>query len=270
MPYTADLSFFLLLGAIAFGPPPGAPRIEAGFHNRAISVGASKYAYQVYAPPGWTKQKKWPVILFLHGAGERGSDNIAQTQVGIGSAIKREQKGVPFIVVLPQCPANRWWPELEMQALALAALDEAMSEFNGDARRIYLTGISMGGYGAWAIGRNNPRRFAAIAPVCGGVRPPGRVPIPPGILDSGGDADPYAAVAKKIRKIPAWVFHGDADTVVPVTESRKMVEALKAAGGSVRYSEYKGVGHNSWDNAYSEPDFFSWLLGQRLASAKRD
>lgn len=236
---------------------------ETGFLNRTIKVGATSYRYQVYVPPNWSNKQKWPVILYLHGAGERGDDGLIQTEVGIGTAIRRHAERVPAIVVFPQCLRNRWWPEPDMQAQALKALDQSIKEFNGDPARIYLTGISMGGYGTWAMAANNPSRFAALAPVCGGVRPPPRIAIPSGIPDTTAASDPYQAVAQKVGSTPVWIFHGEADTAVPVTESRKMAEALKAAGRNVRYSEYEGVGHNSWDKAYSEPEFFSWLLSQQ-------
>jgi predicted peptidase len=236
---------------------------ETGFLNRTIRVGATSYHYQVYVPPGWSKKQKWPVILFLHGAGERGDDGLIQTEVGIGTAIRRHADRVPAIVVFPQCLKNRWWPEPEMQAQALKALDQSIKEFNGDTARVYLTGISMGGYGTWAIAANNPSRFAALAPVCGGVRTPPRVAIPSGTPEAATASDPYQVVAQKVGGTPVWIFHGGADTVVPVSESRNMAEALKAAGRNVRYSEYEGVGHNSWDKAYGEPEFFSWLLSQQ-------
>jgi predicted peptidase len=242
---------------------------EAGFIDRAISLGATRYNYKVFVPKTWTKKKKWPVILFLHGAGERGADNAAQTKVGLGPAISRYQNDFPFVVVMPQCPAGRWWPEPDMQAIALKAFDEAVKEFNGDAARLYLTGLSMGGYGAWAIASAHPERFAALAVVCGGIRRPARVPIPEAAVDANSKDDPYKMTAQKISRVPAWVFHGAADPVVPVTESRRMVEALKAARAEVRYSEYEGVKHNSWDRAYSEPDFFSWLLSHTTNRKKR-
>ena len=253
---------FALMSALALTSLARGGSRETGFLNRSLKVGNVTYRYQVYVPPGWSKKQKWPVILFLHGAGERGDDGLIQTEVGIGTAIRRHADRVPAIVVFPQCLKNRWWPEAEMQEQAIKALDQSVKEFNGDRSRIYLTGISMGGYGTWAIAANNPSKFAALAPVCGGVRTPPNVNIPPGTPDAAKASDPYQAVAQKVGGTPVWVFHGGADPVVPVSESRKMVEALKAAGRDVRYSEYEGVGHNSWDKAYSEPEFFSWLLSQ--------
>ncbi len=230
------------------------------FQSRAIKFGATEYHYRVFVPKGWSEKTKWPLIFFLHGAGERGVDNVAQTRVGIGPAIARQSERFPFVVVLPQCPKNRWWTEPEMQALALMVFFEAVKEFRGDASRTYLTGLSMGGYGSWVMAANNPKRFAALAVVCGGVRPPPRLNLPEAARPPDSTGDPYAAVAARIGKTPVWVFHGSADPAVPVTESRKMVEALKAAGGNVRYNEYEGVGHNSWDRAYAEAELFPWML----------
>jgi len=259
-----SVTLLMLGGALALTWPARARQDGEMFQTRAVTIGATQYHYRVFAPKGWSKKKKWPVVLFLHGAGERGDDNTAQTRVGIGPAILREQSSFPFVVVLPQCPTNRWWTEPEMQALALKALDQTMSEFNGDTKKTYLTGLSMGGYGAWAMASANPRKFAALAVVCGGIRPPPRLNLPETAKPPAtAKDDPYGAVAAKVGKTPVWIFHGGADPVVPVSESQRMAGVLKAAGGNVRYSEYQGVGHNSWDKAYAEPELFPWLLSQR-------
>jgi predicted peptidase len=147
-----------------------------------------------------------------------------------------------------------------MQTLALKSLEQTAKEFKCDSKRTFLTGLSMGGYGSWLIAANNRKKFAALAVICGGVIPPPGVKVPG--TDVAGPADPYGAIASKIGKTPVWVFHGGADTAVPVSESRKMVDALKAQYGNVRYNEYDGVGHNSWDKAYAEPELFPWLLSQ--------
>jgi len=250
----------MLIGGATLTWPSRARQDDEAFQDRSVTIGANQYRFRVFVPKGWSKKKKSPVLLFLHGAGERGDDNLAQTRVGIGPPILAHRESLPFIVVLPQCPKNRWWTEPEMQAQALRALDQTVKEFNGDKKRTYLTGLSMGGYGSWIIAANNPARFAAIAVVCGGVRPPARVNAPEANAALAASPDPYGAVAAKVGKTPVWVFHGGADPVVPVSESRKMVEAIKTAGGDVRYNEYEGVGHNSWDKAYSEPELFSWFL----------
>jgi predicted peptidase len=240
---------------------------ETGFLNRTVVVDGVTYKYQVFVPSNWNKKIRWPVILFLHGYGEEGDDGLMQTQVGLGTAIRKHVERFPTVVVIPQCRKEDWWTNSAMEAQALKALDQTMKEFKGDPQRVYLTGPSMGGYGSWALGSQYPGRFAALVPICGGVRlPPAHVI--PNAHDTDDSADPYTAVAGKIGKTPVWVFHGGADPVVPVTESRQMVAALKAAGGNVRYTEYPGVKHESWENAYAEPELLPWLLAQKLSPAK--
>ena len=256
------ITFGVAMAILMIWPESAKPDSEI-FQARTARVGAAEYGFRVFAPKDWSKKKKWPVLLFLHGAGERGDDNLAQTRVGIGPAIQRLPDSFPFVVVLPQCPRNRWWTEPEMQSLALKALDQTVSEFSGDRRRVYLTGLSMGGYGSWVMAAGNPKRFAAIAIICGGVLPPPRLTLPEAAKALWGTDDPYALVASKVSKTPVWLFHGDADPAVPVSESRKMAEALKAARGDVRYNEYPGVGHNSWDRAYAEGELFPWFLSHR-------
>jgi predicted peptidase len=163
---------------------------------------------------------------------------------------------------MPQAPAESVWTGAPARA-AVRALDEAMAEFRADPNRVYLTGISMGGYGSWQLALDHPGRFAAIIPVCGGIRP---VPLLPRIQVTGlppAPADPYAAAAARLRNIPIWIFHGGDDRVVLTAESRSMNAALRAAGSTVQYTEYEGVGHNSWDRAYAEPELWRWLFEQR-------
>jgi predicted peptidase len=253
----------ILFNAIIFALTSNAFGAETGFLDRAVKIGAETYRYQVYAPRDWSKERKWPVILFLHGAGERGDDGLVQTEVGVGAAIRRYVSRFPAIVVMPQCRKEQWWTEDAMQEQALKAFDQSVEEFNGDPGRFYLTGISMGGYGTWAIASKHPGKFAALVPICGGIRPPARINIPDAYKTSDPNADPYAEVARKIGKTPVWIFHGGADPVVPPDESRRMNEALKATGGDVKYTEYENVAHNSWDKAYAEPELMKWMLGQR-------
>lgn len=253
----------IVASALSFSRPSCLHEDDQAFQSRSITIGATEYSFRIFTPKGWSRKRHWPVILFLHGAGERGDDNMAQTRVGIGPAILRQRDSFPAVVVLPQCPKNRWWTEPDMQALALKALDQTSKEFKGDSKRTYLTGLSMGGYGSWVMAADNPKKFAALAVICGGVRPPPRISLPQGSFGLASSADPYGEVAGRIRKTPVWIFHGGADPVVPVSESRKMVEALKAKIGNTRYNEYEGVGHNSWDRAYAEPELFTWLLSQK-------
>ncbi len=263
----AAVCFFLLL--LAF--PVYSRSNETGFLNRTVKIGTETYRYQVFVPLDWNKKQKWPVVLFLHGAGERGDDGLIQTEVGVGTAIRRYVDRFPAVVVLPQCRKGVWWTEEKMQEQALKALDQSIKEFNGDTDRLSLTGISMGGYGTWGIASRYPGKFAALAPVCGGIRPPARAPVPEAMKNPDPNVDPYAEAAKKIGRTPVWIFHGGDDRVVPPEESRKMNEALKTAGGDVKYTEYEKVGHNSWDKAYAEPELMKWMLSQKLSgpAAKR-
>ncbi len=153
-----------------------------------------------------------------------------------------------------------------MQAQAMAALEASIKEFHGDRNRIYLSGLSMGGFGTWEFAARNPGRFAALVPICSGVRPQKNWPqLRVTLVDDPKIADPYAEIARHIGSTPVWIFHGDADPAVPVDESRHMAEALKAANAKFKYTEYPGVGHNSWDQAYAEPDLVPWLLAQSLS-----
>jgi predicted peptidase len=240
---------------------PAAP--ETGFLHRTVTLGPSTYKYQVYVPASFAPSKKWPVVFFLHGYGGRGKDGEGQMEQGLPVRL-RETKDFPAIVVMPQSREGAWWGDPEMEAQAFAALDAAMKEFNGDPDRIYLTGLSMGGYGTWAFGYKYPEKFAALVPVCGGVVANRRFLSPPAWhpLTVKPD-DPYGETASRLTKVPIWAFHGEADPRVPVTESRKLTEAVKARGGDVRYTEYPGVAHNSWDKAYWEEELIPWLLAQR-------
>ncbi|MFN3650151.1 MAG: alpha/beta hydrolase-fold protein [Armatimonadota bacterium] len=215
-----------------------------GFLNKTIQINGREHPYVVYVPRNYTPDKAWPVVLFLHGAGERGTDGLAQSQVGIGGAIRMHADRFPGIVVMPQCLPNEWWDRESMKPVALGALDQTLKEYRIDRDRQYLTGLSMGGFGSWALASQHPERWAAVAPICGRGNP--------------------AEMGPKLTKLPIWVFHGDKDEAVPVQHSREMVEAIKAAGGTrVKYTEYPGVGHNSWDPAYNDPEFATWLFQQK-------
>ncbi|MCS7310065.1 MAG: alpha/beta hydrolase-fold protein [Armatimonadetes bacterium] len=217
-------------------------RVETGFLNRTYVQGNLSMPYVVYVPRDYTPSKQYPVILFLHGAGERGNDGLRQTQVGIGTAIRTYPERFPCLVVMPQCPADRWWRGEELEA-AYQCLQQTMREFSCDPKRVYLTGLSMGGFGSWELLAKYPDTFAAAIPICG----------------RGNPAD-----AEKLKNIPLWVFHGEADTLVPPTFSREMVEALRKAGATqVKYTELPGIGHNSWDPAYSSAEVIRWLLEQK-------
>lgn len=241
-------------------------RVETGFLDRSVTTGGRAYRYQVYVPAAYAATSdRWPAILFLHGAGERGSDGLLQTQVGLGTAIRRAPARYPAIVVFPQVPTDSVWVGVPAD-MAIAALDQTMAEFRIDPDRVYLTGLSMGGNGTWNLAYRYPDRFAAIAPICGFVSPHPRLPNTRGIVpaDSG---NPFTALARRLARLPTWIVHGEVDQVVPVAESRQAAEAMRAAGGDVRYTELIGVDHNSWDATYASAQFKDWLFAQRRSRA---
>ena len=239
---------------------------ETGFLNRSILVDGAEYRYQVYVPRGFQRSISFPIILALHGGGEYGKDGLLQTDGGLARAIRRHVERFPAIVVFPQSPPGGT-PGFQAlgERIALAALDKSVAEFNADASRTYLTGLSMGGNGSWYLAYHHDDRFAAVVVVCGfvgeftgttsGVHYPPIVPA--------STTDPYATIAQKISRLPIWIFHGDADPTVPVDESRRMAAALKANGANVQYTELPGVGHNAWDPAYDRADLIAWLFKQR-------
>jgi predicted peptidase len=250
------LHLFLLTPTSVFGQ-----RTETGFLDRAVTVNGTPYQYEVYVPAGYASAAgRWPVILFLHGAGERGSDGLRQTNVGIASAIRNAPAKYPAIVVMPQVPPDSVWIGAPAQA-AMAALDQTLAEFRADPDRVYLTGLSLGGNGTWNLAYHNTERFAAIAPICGFVSVIPRLPGSRAIVPAGGD-DTFVALARRLGRLPTWIFHGEIDPVVSVNESRRAAEALKAAGGDVHYTELLGGGHNVWDAAYASPQFQEWLFAQ--------
>ena len=253
------LLLFPFIAAIA--SPHSSP--TTGFIQRHVTLAKNEYCYQVFVPKNFSAQKKWPVILFLHGAGERGDDCNAPTEIGLGPVLRKQSASFPSIVVMPQCRSREIWFG-EMEQYALQALDQTIVEFNGDRERVYLTGLSMGGYGTYYLAAHHPKKFAALMPICGGVVPPRNFPFPPHVAEQVPRDKPYETIAKKIGKTPVWIFHGEADPTIPVSESRSMAAALRGLGGVVKYTEYAGVEHNSWDRAYAEPEWLNWLLAQRL------
>jgi predicted peptidase len=180
---------------------------------------------------------RWPLILFLHGAGERGADLELVKVHGLPKLLDA-WPDFPFIVVSPQCPRDAWWSNDVLNAL----VEEAASRYAVDEDRIYVTGLSMGGYGTWSLAVEYPHKFAAVAPICGGGIPP---------------------LACRIKNVPVWAFHGAEDDVVPLAESERMVNSLKGCGGNVRFTVYGGVGHDCWTRTYEDPALYSWFLENR-------
>jgi predicted peptidase len=262
------LCFLSLLVAL----PAEAKKHETGFLDRVITLQGISYKYQVYVPEEWTPHQEWPVVLFLHGAGERGDDGLEETDVGMGTAIRTNRSAIHAIVVMPQCPKKSWWILPPMEELAMATLDEARKEFHGDSQRTYLTGLSMGGFGAWHLAEEHPGRFAALIVICGGIHPPAHtINAIPELAKLAPPDSPksYAEAAARVGQVPVWIFHGAEDKIIPVTESQRMSEAMKKVGAEVHYTEYPGVGHASWDKAFDEPKLFPWLFSKSLTAGSK-
>jgi predicted peptidase len=202
--------------------------------------------YLLWLPRGYEAGDagRWPLLLFLHGAGERGADLSRVMTQGLARELA-EGLELPLIAVAPQCAVDRRWQPEQL----LALLDELESRYRVDGEREYVTGMSMGGYGTWALALARPERFAAIAPVCG-----------------GGDPRRIAT----LRHLPVWAFHGALDDIVPLAAGEQMVDALRRAGGNVRFIVYPDAGHDSWTPAYREPELYVWLLAQRRAGTASD
>jgi acetyl esterase/lipase len=232
------------------------PPQETGFLNRTIQLDGVTYRYQVYLPEAYRRddRRSWPVILYLHGRGERGSEGMWQTQIGLPQAVRDHPERWPFVIVMPQCPLTAFWTNPEMLKMAMDTLDRETAEFHLDQERTYLTGLSMGGYGSWELARLYPHRWAAIAIMSGGVfwsYEPERW--------QHAETLP-SEYAHALGRTPVWLFHGSDDNVVAPRQSELMFEALKSDGGHVRLWIYQGLKHDSWTRAYGEPELPRWLL----------
>lgn len=252
----AMAGFFL---AVTAAPANAAePEVQPGFLFKTLKHGGESYPYVVYVPRNYDASRKWPLIVFLHGAGESGTDGLKQMQVGIGSAIQLNAAEWPFIVLMPQKPNVKLaWEDLDEPVMEMLA--RARKDYNVDGSRLYITGLSQGGHGTWILGARHADLWAAIAPVCGyaGLRletpPSGEKPFPATLQDIG----------KALKDMPLWAFHGEADQVVSVTETKNLVAAVEAAGGHPRMTLYPGVDHNSWDKAYRTEHLGDWFLSHR-------
>jgi predicted peptidase len=235
----------------------GAPDDTLFFEqNLFVASNGDTLPYRLCLPANYNPKKAYPLVLFLHGSGERGTCNTLPLKHGpLAFARRSLQEKHPCLVLVPQCPKNRRWVEVDwklprhdmperpsrpMEA-TLELLAEIQRTYSVDTRRLYVTGLSMGGYGTWDLVSRQPGRFAAAVPVCG-----------------GGDE----TQAPQLTSMAIWAFHGADDRIVLPERTRNMIAAIRAAGGSPRYSEYAGVGHNAWDVAYSDEQLFEWLFAQ--------
>jgi len=209
--------------------------------THTFSSSTGKLQYLSYEPPGWGEEVR-PLVLFLHGALQRGSDIEKVAEVGIPHSIERG-KNFAFVAISPQCPDGASWDA--QTTLLTQLLDEVIPKYKIDPRRVYLTGVSMGAMGAWSLAAANPDRFAALISVCGGGNP---------------------STAERLKALPTWAFHGDEDPVVPVAKTQAMVDALEALSAPVKVTIYPGAGHEIWDQTYENPEVLDWMFGQRRGS----
>jgi len=236
---------------------PAAPP-QTGFLDQVYKDAKGEHKYVVFLPNGYSRDKKWPVILFLHGAGERGTDGVSQARVGLGPVIRNRPDAFPFIAVFPQCEDLRgriltsWTAQSADGSRALKILDDVIKTFSVDPKRQILTGWSMGGYGAWSLAAADPQRWAAVAPLSGGGNP---------------------QTARRLVGLPVWAFHGVDDDVVLAQETQRMIKAVTAAGGKPRLSMLPSARHEICDSVYGDDRFIAWLLkpsaGQSLPSEFR-
>lgn len=241
------VAILIVASSIAYSEEPMAkPKQTVQKLDKKVTK-REKATYLLFLPDGYKKRGKerWPLILFLHGIGERGSDPWKVKAHGPPKVVEK-MTNFPFVVVSPQCPDGQWWSSETLIAL----LDDVMDRYKIDSTRVYLTGLSMGGFGAWSLALEYPERFAAVAPICGGGNPR---------YTMSYDASRKAA----LQALPFWVFHGDKDTAVTLDESERMVTALKKFRCDVKFTVYPGVGHDSWTPTYANPELYEWFLKQQ-------
>tara|TARA_B100000678_G_scaffold158153_1_gene132151 strand:+ start:43 stop:756 length:714 start_codon:yes stop_codon:yes gene_type:complete len=231
----------LLLLFIAFGINSASAQIEKKKFKEKVEI-ETELGYLLYTPEDYkTSKKDYPLIVFLHGAGERGTD---LDKVKVHGPFDYMQKGneIDAVILAPQCPAETYWQPHQVAGL----IKSIIKKYNIDESRVYLTGLSMGGYGTWAVGGEYPELFAAMAPVCGAIY------------------RPIYRNAQHLKNMPIWIFHGALDDVVLPENSNKMVMALHKAGNQhVKYTVYPFANHNSWTETYNNPEFYEWLLSQK-------
>lgn len=213
-----------------------------GQHAYSLTNQLSQTAvnYLLYIPEEYpASRKQWPLILFLHGAGECGDNLDLLKKNGPPMLIAKQNRTFPFVIASPQCPRGNMWANEDQIASLDALLDDLVSRYRIDKDRIYVTGLSRGGFGTWRLATTYPDRFAAIAPICGGEDP---------------------EKASLIAHLPIWVFHGAKDKAVPIEKSRQMVAELEKCGGNVKFTVYPDAGHDAWTEAYNNPDLYKWFL----------
>jgi predicted peptidase len=230
------------LAGAAESPKPGEQQAQT------LDKEGVKLDYLLYLPPDYNRDEhnKWPLIVFLHGSGERGTNVNDVKRHGPPKIAERDDSPLKgrFIIVSPQCQPKQWWNPADLNKL----LDNVIDRYRVDKDRVYLTGLSMGGFGTWAWAARDPSRFAAIAPMCGGGDP---------------------TQAEKLKALPIWCFHGEMDNTVPISESQEMIDAVKAAGDAdVKFTRYPDAGHDCWTRSYANPELYDWFLRHKRGAER--
>jgi predicted peptidase len=236
----------VLLPGLSFAQDTPTPGRQV---EQTLSDATGDVDYLLYLPRTYDqdRDKAWPLMLFLHGRGESNGPLSLVTKWGPPKFAQRGDD-LPFILVSPQCPRDGRWNDDTRQEQLDRLLETVMSSYRVDEDRIYVTGLSMGGYGSWSLAARHPDRFAAVVPIC-------------------GKGDPNDA--NILKSLPIWVFHGDRDRAVPFERSVEMVEAIRKAGGTkIRFTSLEHVGHNCWSSAYAMPQLYDWMLAQRASANK--
>lgn len=243
-------------------------QVQTGFLDRTIEVEGERYPYQVYVPRDFVRDRAWPLIVFLHGGSDSGTDGLRQTQEGLGRAIRAHPNWFPTLALFPQAPQGKQW-EGEVADAVIEEIDEVIAEFGVDADAVFLTGISMGGMGVYEVAQRYPDRFAALLVISGSPFTPAwrlrdldREPV-----DRSPEA--FARVAETLAHVPLWVFHGTEDDLADPEEARSVIRALEAAGAQPRFTEYEGLGHDIWRRPIGDPSVWQWLLSQRRPPHQR-
>ncbi|MCX6866784.1 MAG: prolyl oligopeptidase family serine peptidase [Verrucomicrobia bacterium] len=236
------LSFILAATRLLAADPTPGKQVE-----QTLKLEGKEISYLLYLPANYSATSKVPLMLFLHGRGESQGPLSVVAKWGLPARVEHGY-AYPFVIASPQCPTNEFWDQANQQQLLLGLLDHLVKTMSIDADRVYLTGLSMGGYGSWRLAADHPERFAAVVPICG----------------AGNPAD-----AEKLKQLPIWAFHGNEDRVVPLQKSQEMVEAITKSGGAkVRFTILEHIGHHSWDAAYASPDLYEWLARQTASQNK--
>ena len=237
LPATLSICAFMIAPLKGEAPVPGT-LTKSSADVKSDQGTPAKLGYWTYLPKGEKPQAGWPLLVFLHGAGERGSDLELVKKHGPPRLAGNSTELESFLMIAPQCPSDRWWDTVAVKDL----IDQTMASQPVDPKRIYITGISMGGFATWNLLKEHPGLMAAAVPICGAGDP---------------------VTVSRFKSVPIWAFHGDKDEAVPVQRSIDMVEALKKVDGNIRFTLYEGVTHDSWTRTYANPELYKWLLEQK-------